>query len=123
MKTPLSITDPKPVDVTQADVAFPANVKHLMPDYDALNAMRNERGRPLWDFNSQHPMCKIAGQWFGRGLPDGTKFIPKEGINQRAALLHLHCILGSFEPSHEHKMATIAFLLDAWFEKIEIPNV
>jgi len=94
--------------LTRLDLAFPANVRHLMPDPRTLP----ERSR----FDS------LVSRWFFSGLPTGTDFKPRPGIDAGKALAHVKCILGSFEPKHEHKEAAVAFLLDHWFEDIVVPG-
>lgn len=64
---------------------------------------------------------RTASSWFHKGLPEGTKFIPKEGVDTEKALTHLATVLRSFEPKHEHKLAGVGWLMSLWFEDIQIP--
>ena len=57
----------------------------------------------------------IQRQWFFSGL-DARIFHQRLGIDRRKALAHLSAIQRSFEPSHEHKMAAVSWLLSLWFE-------
>jgi hypothetical protein len=63
----------------------------------------------------------VVSRWFYEGLPKGTLFYAKDGINSEAAYRHVAAILRSFEPHHEDKVATCAYLLDLWMDKVEFP--
>ncbi len=106
----------KPKVLTDLQVAFSANVSDLMPsrsqipkDFDMYSNTRNS-----W--------VRTTERWFFSGLPKGTTFKPKPGIDGNTAVRHLKAILGSFEPKHEHKIAAVAYLLSEWFEAINIPD-
>jgi hypothetical protein len=62
---------------------------------------------------------QLFNQWFFKGIGD-AKFTPKEGVDTNKALRHINTIMRSYEPSHEHKEAAVAFLLNEWFEDIQI---
>lgn len=49
--------------------------------------------------------------WTKEAGPD-----PEAGVDRYKALRHIHYILGSWEPKHEHKEAGAAFLFNEWFE-------
>jgi|1185.fasta_scaffold07317_4 hypothetical protein len=98
--------------LTKLDIAFPASVQRMMPAYDAI---------PEDYKRGSKPACRIASRWFFEGLPKATEFKPRTGVDVTQALAQLKCILGSFEPKHEHKKAAVAFLLDEWFEEVRIP--
>lgn len=100
--------------LTRADIAFPANVSHLMPAWKDLP----EEYQDNW----HHTSGNVAHRWFMRGLPVGTEFVPRDGVNVTQAMAQLKCILGSFEPKHEHKLAAVNFLLDEWFSEVRIPE-
>lgn len=91
-------------DVSDVDIAFPAEVYHLMP---------REKDIPR-DYPDQRKWTQFQRDWFFGGLKD-LKLVPKEGINQDKAMRHLKCIQGSFAPSHEHKEAAVAWLASLWF--------
>jgi hypothetical protein len=45
----------------------------------------------------------------------------KNGIDRRAAFRHISACLGSYDPSHEHKIAGVSYLMSLWFKsKAEI---
>jgi len=91
-------------DVSDVDLAFPANVRHLMPDYETAEARKVD---PRWN--------RLAQDWFFSGLTK-LDLKPRNGVDADRALRHIRAVLGSFQPKHEHKMASIAFLLEEWFE-------
>ena len=77
-----------------------------MPDYNEIPD----------DFKkNKNPWVKFADKWFFSGA-DARKLIEKDGIDRIAALDHLRVIMGSFEPKHEHKISTVAYLLSQWFD-------
>jgi hypothetical protein len=95
-------------DVTDLDLAFPVTIKHLMP---AWNEIPDEfKGR-------NNKWCRVFSRWFYRGARD-AKFTPKEGVDVQKALRHVAACMGSFEPSHEHKEAGVAYLLNEFFDDI-----
>lgn len=102
-------------ELTGADVAF-GNVKH-MPRYDKIP-------EEFKRYNGNAYVTAVS-KWFFKGakvspqglLVDGVKFTPKEGVDQTKALAAIRAVLGSFEPSHEHKEAACAFMLAEWFSK------
>ena len=104
-----------PVDIDDVNRAFPASVKHLMPPYDQIPD-------DFWSMNNRTKWNDLQATWFYKGLPPKTKFIPKEGVDKDKALRHLGTIQGSFEPSHEHKAAAVAYLMSLWFEDIKLPK-
>ena len=66
-------------------------------------------------------MVKVVDQWFFYGLPDETTFDTRDGVDIKRALRHISACMRSFQPKHEHKVAGVAYLLDLFFEKIEVP--
>lgn len=98
----------KPKDVSDIDIAFPAKVSHLMPPMASI----------------PDEFKRFSGEWveFQRAWFYGHRKIasvtPKDGIDASAAIRHLHCIQGSFEPKHEHKEAAVAYLASLWFDGV-----
>jgi hypothetical protein len=62
--------------------------------------------------DSWNPWVKWQNQWFFDGLPEFPK--AKEGIDSAAAKRHLAFIQGSWDTSHEHKEAAVAYLASLW---------
>lgn len=105
----------KPQPVTDAKLAFPASVSHLMP---AMEDIPIEFKR----FDPRHKWLRFQGDWFFSGIQD-LKITPKDGIDELAAMRHLTCIQGSFEPKHEHKTAAVAYLASLWFKDVTYTTV
>lgn len=104
-----------PQPVTDIELAFPANVSHLMPSYeDVPQHYRRDRGEAK-------PWIAFQRRWFFHGL-GGVTITAKPGIDKTAALRHLAAIQGSFEPSHEDKEAAVAYLASLWLEPVRLPE-
>jgi hypothetical protein len=96
----------QPTAVQDVDIAFGGDIRKLMPAYqDIPEDFRRERD----------PFSKLVHKWFFEGLRKDA-VTPKEGIDANAAWRHLRAIMGSFEPSHEHKTSGVAWLMSRWFE-------
>lgn len=103
---------PVPV-LTDASQAF-GNVDHL-PDYKSIpDEFKNWNGRSKWN--------TIVTNWFFKGLPKETEFIPKPGVDGKEALRALNAIMRSWAPKHEHKEAGVAYLMSEWFEDVKMPT-
>ena len=74
-------------------------------------------------YHRHNPWAKIVAMWFFEGLSKGTVFIAKEGIRGEDVFRHVGAILRSWEPKHEDKEATCAYLLSLWLERVEFPVV
>jgi hypothetical protein len=97
-----------PVELSDLDIAFPAKVSHLMPKREDIPA----------DFrfmNSRNKWNQLVSDWFFVGVKD-LELKPKEGIDETRAMRHIKAVIGSFEPSHEHKEEACAFLMSQWFD-------
>lgn len=92
-------------ELTEVDVVFPAEVRHLIPDNIPTN-YPNER---LW--------LRFQSDWFYKGLP-GASFYMNDGIDGEQAIRHLSCIQSSFQPKHEVKCAAVAYLASLWFRNV-----
>lgn len=95
----------KPKKVQDVMVAFPATLGDMLPKWDEIPA-EFKHGHTKWN--------NLAGEWFFSGLQG--HFVPKEGIELADAMRHLKCIMGSYEPKHEHKEAGAAYLMSLWFD-------
>lgn len=103
-----------PVDIDDATMVFgaPLEMDLLLPPYEKIPE----------EFKSQpNKWVKLFEQWFSNGLPKGTQFIQKPGIDQVKALRHVKTIMASYAPKHEHKTAGVAYLLSCWFEDVKTP--
>lgn len=95
-----------PTAVSDAEVAFPTTVDHLMPSYADV---------PSEFKSNSNKFVKLVMTWFYSGL-EKKILREKNGIDRNAAFRHLRAIMGSWEPKHEHKMAGVAYLLSLWFD-------
>lgn len=100
-----------PHEVSDVQMAFPANLGELLPPYDEdlQKWERSAKAKPFLDF---------ANTWFSRGLGPDTTMVLKDGIDGALVLRHLKTIMGSFEPKHEHKIAGVGWLLSQWCENV-----
>lgn len=109
----MSPTTTLPVpDISGVDAAFPASALDWMPKREDIpEEFRFMRRDNEW--------TRIASAWFYKGLPAGTQFVPKDGVNTKDALRVIAATLGSYAPKHEHKMEAVAFMLASWFSKVK----
>jgi hypothetical protein len=102
-----------PVTITPLDMAFGGRAMEILPPYAKIpDEFKRSRGT-RWN--------KIVSKWFFSGI-GGAKFQAKAGIDEKMALANLGCVLGSFEPKHEHKEAGAAYLMSLWFDSVELPQ-
>jgi hypothetical protein len=95
----------KPHEVDDLTMAFPVNVCGTLLPPMALLPEEFQRERSPW--------CSFAQRiFFGGGAFPNAKL----GIDRRNAVRHLRAVLGSFEPSHEHKIAGAGYLFSQWCE-------
>lgn len=107
----------EPQDIDDATRAFPANVRHLYPDGADIPDDYMYRG------SGSNPWVRLIMTMFYHGLPAGTQFHPKKGIDAEKAYRHIHAMMRTFETPHEFKMAACAYLLDEWFEDVTVEGV
>lgn len=93
-------------------LAFPAVLGGLLPPFEAIPAVYPYR-REWLEF--QH-------KWFTGTLPADSEIEPADGVDAVTASRHLMAIQRSFEPSHEHKMAAVAWLASRWFVRVSTPD-
>jgi hypothetical protein len=97
------------------DLEF-GNITHL-PPMDKIPEKFNDRHDEIH--------CRFISRWFFSGFADAEKTVgkitPKEGIVQKEAIRAIGCIMRSWEPKHEHKIAGCGYLLSEWFilEEVE----
>jgi len=100
----------KPVEVSDIQMAFPASVTEMMPslkDIPEEFQIGGGDGHTKWN--------KLFNDCFYSGVKN-LDLIPKDGIDPGRAWRHIRCIMGSYEPKHEHKEAACAYLMSLWFE-------
>lgn len=99
-----------PTVVDDVTMTFPSGIigKYLPPE--------NQIPKEFWSHYNE--WNDLASTKFYRGgeLPPG-----KDGIDRGVAFRHIQICLGSFNLSHEHKIAGVAYLMSFWFKsKAEI---
>jgi hypothetical protein len=95
----------QPQQVSDVQVAFPATVVGtLLPPMDEI---------PEEFHSGNHPWCRFVSKLFFSG---GHLPVSREDVDRANAARHLKCVLGSFEPKHEHKEAGAAYLMSLWYE-------
>lgn len=99
---------PQPVD--DIEMAFGGEVNKLLPPYEAIPEQFKRFQGTKWN--------RLFSAWFFRGL-ESYCLLPKEGIDESAALRHIRAVMASWEPKHEHKEAGVAYLFSLWFEDAE----
>lgn len=102
----LSLPPVPDTTITRADVVFPAQVQHLMPRPEDIPQ----------DYSRSREWKRFQAEWFFKGL-DVKKIKAKPGVDLTQALAHLSCIQGSYEPKHQHKVASVAWLASQWLDE------
>lgn len=93
----------KPTVVNDVLLAFPADVTHLIPENIPEKFERN------------NPWSDVFSEFFYNSNKRNVALIPKPEIDPQLAWRHLSCIMGSYQPKHELKVAACCYLFDAWF--------
>lgn len=94
----------QPKKLSGLDIAFSTDVSELMPP-----------SIPREFYNYDNKYNKLVSGWFFKGLSKSQLKV-KNGINQADAFGHMKAIMNSFEPSHEDKIASVAYLMNLWFD-------
>lgn len=96
----------QPQILSELDTLFPTDVSHLMPN-----------NIPEEFYYNTNPYAKLVSEWFFRGLSK-SKLKVRLDINEGDAYRHMKAIMGSWDPSHEDKIASVAYLMSLWFEVV-----
>lgn len=103
---------------TDAERAFPANALEYMPEPEEIP-------KEFWSGRGFHsakaePWVDFAGSYcVGCVDIETVEFGRKDGIDGEAAFTQINAIARSFAPKHEHKEATVAWLLSMWFTDVK----
>lgn len=100
-----------PVHVDEAMYMFPAEIRDMMP-------AEAEIPDDFWD--GSNPWVKLSRRWFFDGVGADDKFYARDGIDPETAYRHLSCIQRSWQPRHQHKEASVAFLASLWFDHVTL---
>lgn len=99
-------SNPTPMDVTDGETVFGGrNVFAMMPPMEDI---------PEEYTRSRNEYNKFTTNWFFGGA-DARQLVAREGVNRGLALRHLKAVMSSWDQSHQHKTAAVAYLLDKWF--------
>lgn len=102
----------KPVAVSDLDVGMGArDMCVLLPQMKDIP----EDFKSFFGRGEANKWVKIVDDMFFRGVKK-IEIMPKEGVNSVIAMRHLKAILHSWESSHEHKTAGVAYLMSLWFD-------
>ena len=94
-----------PIPVSDVDIAFGGKAMQILPPMTAI---------PEEFHNDSNEWNRFVSDWFFGGLKKYP--VPREGVDFKLALRNLACVIGSFEPKHEHKEAGAAYLASLWFK-------
>ena len=101
----------QPQDIDAVTHAFPANViGTLMP-------VASDIPEAFWSWSNA--WNRWAQACFSHGWPTDHRVFPRDDVDAELAATHLHTLLRSYEPKHEHKLAAVGYLASRWFERIE----
>lgn len=97
-----------PLEVTDLQMTFPAELGNLLPKWEII---------PEEFKSSNNLYTSFADAWFFEGWP-ANKFLvyPKGDIDPEKATRHLYSILRSYAPQHQHKIAAVAWLAYRWLD-------
>jgi len=97
----------KPIVVSDAELAFPANVEHLVPPYEEIPEI----------YKKNNPWDKVFSEFFYNQNKNNVGLFPKEGIDPKLAWRHISCVMGTYSIKHEHKIAGCCYLFDKFFRE------
>jgi len=100
-----TITWKAPESMSDLDIAFGARAKDIPSEAEI----------PSEFFKHSNPFSELARALFFKGSKEVPSWQTREGIDRTQALGHVKAVLGSFEPSHERKMAAVGWMLYSWF--------
>jgi hypothetical protein len=108
---PLNDGYDQPMVVDDILYAFPGHLDRLLPSWESIpEEFRDMNGRTEWN--------RFVRDWFFHGWPEDRRLYERPDVDAEAAFRHLHTIMRSFEPKHEHKEAGVAWLMSRWFAAI-----
>lgn len=93
-----------PIPVSDVDIAFGGKAMEILPPVSEI---------PEEFLNRSNEWSRFVSGWFFGDLKRYP--VPREGVDFNLALRNLACVIGSFEPKHEHKEAGAAYLASLWF--------
>lgn len=111
LSEPLNDGYDQPLVMDDMLYTFPGHLDRLLPAWDIIpERFRNGNGSTEWN--------RFVRDWFFKGWPEDRDLYPRPDVDAEAAFRHLHTVMRSFEPKHEHKEAGVAWLMSRWFATI-----
>lgn len=102
----------QPTVLNATQLVFPIGVSALMPARDDIPKKFYEFQGTKWN--------EFINEWFYYGNPFAKwNLYTRPDIDPKIAINHITAIMRSYEPKHEDKIASCAYLLSRWFPKIE----
>lgn len=106
---PLNDGYDEPLVIDDVLYAFPGHLDKLLPSWEAIPEEFRD-GHTEWN--------RFVTDWFFKGWPEDRDLYVRPDIDGQLAFRHLHTIMRSFEPKHEHKEAGVAWLMSRWYADI-----
>lgn len=97
-----------PWDIDPLSTVFPVNTPSRMP------LMKDIPEDAKYGRGEYAKWFKLFGEWFYCGL-SRLELEPRDGIDEKKAIIHVRSIMPSFDTKHEHKEAACVYLLHKWF--------
>lgn len=99
-------------EVTDVEVAF--NTTRYLPKMGDIP-------EEFKDQNRDNKWTNLFSEWFYRGFGEGeVEFNLKEGVDGTKMMRAVKAVMGSWDPTHEHKTAGVAYLMSEWIEDYKI---
>jgi len=99
----------RPQKIESVNMVFGTVIETYMPKWtDLPEDFRRERGIEVQKWG------RIVDDLFFRGATNIRCIVKDPTIDQKDIMRHIAVLLHSFEPSHEHKTAGVAYLLSLW---------
>lgn len=103
----------EPKIIPDITYAFPAQVVgELLPEWEKIP----EDFQRQWSDGNE--WSTFINRVFMSGWPKDLQLYQRDDIDGELAWRHIHTVLKSFEPKHEHKIAGASWLLSRWFAAV-----
>ncbi len=98
------------VEVSDVDLAFPANGWKLLPDRKLVEKFKAKD--PAYE-----KWAALFTQLFFGGTPEDKKLelIPRKGTDSEKAWRMIRCAMGTYGCKHEHKSEGVAYMFNAFW--------
>jgi hypothetical protein len=95
----------KPIEVNEVEMAFPAEIEHLIPPLEDIPSV----------YKDSNPWEAVFKEFFYNGNKNNIGLIPKEDIDPSLAFRHISCVIRTYSIKHEYKTAACCYLFDTFF--------